>query len=112
MLIEKPGIKVRCDKHPSYSEMVQLMLADPPGHFRWYVRGCFVPGCGRLWDIWEGYFELVNGKPVSDRSKQHICPDDETAWYIRDFDPQGGVTTWDCAQLHCNRGKQEKPLAR
>ena len=104
IIAARTDIRPRCDVHRGQQMVAVQMIPSNQGD-RWPAYACTEPGCVRFYSVWEGYFALTKGAVAFDRTKQMICPEDQTALYLDNYEPQGRIATWRCAQFNCKHGE-------
>jgi hypothetical protein len=101
------NMKPLCDKHPhQMMVLAQLTSRDPERSVRFLAYVCPEDVCNRAYDLWEGYFDVVEGKPAPDSTiQQQRCPEHASPLYLARFQvkPGGSVRTWRCAQVGCRK---------
>lgn len=94
-----------CDKH--YRPMTPVQLIGQIGTEAYSILAfaCSERGCARHYNIIHGYFTISSGQ-IEPKTKTIIgCQNDESPMYLAEFEPQGSVRTWSCAQFGCGGGK-------
>jgi hypothetical protein len=91
--------------------MVPVTLENIRQGMTWHVDGCKVPGCVRHYSIHEGYFDVIDGRPMPEKLNRQLCPEDETAMYLESRDPRTREEVWRCAQTGCKHVKKISPAA-
>ncbi len=96
-------IHPRCDRHPQ-SVMVPVMLQLVPGSDKPWSPAfvCAEPNCPRHYNSADGYFNIFKQRTDPDATRRMPCPEDALPMFLADYEPQGKVWTWRCAQLGCS----------
>lgn len=96
-------IQPRCDKHPNslMSPVAVQLQVDDDKPFWIPAFACGEADCSRLYNSNHGYFYFVDNYIDRDAKLRVLCPHDELAMYIAQFEPQGLVLIWRCAQVGC-----------
>ena len=105
--IMRNDIAPRCDKH-KWRRMTRAEIHRKKEGFESWTPSfaCEEASCDRYFDLVRGYYS-ISGKDIIPESKnRHACPNDDLAMAIVEFEPQGSVHTWECAQFRCGRREQ------
>jgi hypothetical protein len=71
---------------------------------------CQRPDCGRLYDIINGYFEIIGGRIARLAEHRRLCPDDELPMYLAQAASVGGSPdAYECSQFGCRCGPKPDP---
>jgi hypothetical protein len=65
------------------------------------VYACGAEGCSRHYNVVAGYFDVMDGKIVSDRYGKQACGEDELALYLEFWDDQEHEEIWRCPASGC-----------
>ena len=93
------GIAPHCTIH--HAPMTLAELSD--GSLKMKVFRCDEPGCTRTYDLVNGYFDIVGGRALWDKTQQ-LCPNDGTRMYLETAGVQ--TETWRCGQLDCGYSQE------
>ena len=101
-------IKPICDNHHEPMSHVFLVWRVGSDEFTKNVFACGVPGCQRHYDIIHGYYAISENQ-IERETKTHVpCPCDELPMFLQDYEPQGAVGKWACAQFGCGGSRKTR----
>jgi hypothetical protein len=86
-----------CDKH--YCPMEPRSITTEQS--KWPVYACATESCTRHYNVAAGYFDVRDGKILSDRYGKQACGEDELALYLEFWDDQEHEETWRCPASGC-----------
>ena len=94
--------------------MQTVLLEDSRIALKWPVFACRVSDCNRIYDVWLGYLDVIDGRPAIEKALKVPCPDHETALNLQSWDRWTGVGLWRCPEAACdyNQGDYYKPSSQ
>lgn len=97
----RSDIKPVCDKHHEPMSLVFLVWEVGGDVSTKNVFACSRLGCQRHYDIIHGYYTIAEGQIERETKTHNPCSKDELPMYLYDYEPQGSVGKWKCAQFGC-----------
>ncbi len=96
-------LRVLCDAHPhALMALSPLIRKVKAGRRVVFAFACTEPGCRRLFNPAQGYFSMAaDGSVERNSTRLVLCPEDQQAMFICDFNPKTGEVLWRCARLAC-----------
>ncbi len=86
----------RCDQHRT--RMTTVRLRYPDIQFETDGFRCAEPGCTRHYTDGRGYFDVMDGRPLSEKFQQ-FCPKCKRPMYLSET--EGEVEIWRCPIQQC-----------
>jgi hypothetical protein len=72
------------------------------------VYACGEFGCQRHYDITHGYYSISEERIDRSTKTRVPCPRDELPMHLYEYEPQGSVGKWMCAQFGCKCAKETR----
>ncbi len=108
----RSDIKPLCDVHHRPMTLVHLLWQVGSDVGTRAAFACEEKGCRRHYDIIHGYYTICKDH-IERETKTHVaCCNDELPMYLREYELQGSVGHWMCAEFGCEGGKQTRGPAQ